>query len=196
MTKTLALGAALALAALAVAGPVHAVDRWEGGFGGDDENTSLNTLSPGLVQEHDLDAAGGPEDVDWAVVPTLQHHSYEARISGANLNFDWGVCPSCTQFERVNMSGGVLTEDVATVNNGSGMPAEAYDRSVRWLASGSTIQEFVRVKGSSSVTENATHAYTLRFWDTTYTVPRWNASGGQTTVFVVTSLVQGTVAGS
>jgi hypothetical protein len=197
MTKSFALGAALALTTLAASVSVHATDRWEGGVAGDDANDTRNTLSPGLTQEHDLDQAGGPaEDVDWAAVPTLQYHSYEARISGANVNFDWGLCPPCAQFERVNSAGAVLTEDVATVNNGSGGPAEAYDRSVRWMASGSTFQEFVRVTGATLYTENATFGYTLRYWDSTYTVPRWNASGTQTTVFIITSLVQGTVTGN
>jgi hypothetical protein len=195
MTKSFALGAALALATLAVSVPAHAVDPWEGGIDGDDNNFSINTLSPGLAQQHDLDQAGGANDVDWAVVPTLQYHSYEARLSGTNVNFDWGICPTCAQFERVNEAGTILTEDVATVNNGSGAVPESYDRSVRWLAPASTFQEYVRVTGASG-TEGPTHVYTLRYWDSTYTVPRWNSAGGQTTVFVITNTVQGTVTGN
>jgi hypothetical protein len=194
MKKRFALGAALVIATLASV-PAHAVDPWEGGVGPDDDSLTINTLSPGLAQQHDLDQAGGGNDVDWAVVPTLQYHSYEARISGANLDFDWGTCPDCAQFERVNVSGTILTDDVATVNNGSGSSLEAYDRSVRWLASGSTTLEYVRVTGSAFA-ESASSVYTLRYWDTTYTVPRWNSSGGQVTVFVITSLVQGTVTGN
>jgi hypothetical protein len=195
MTKSFACGAALVIAALAAPAPARAVDPWEGGYGPDDDSLTSNTLSPGLAQQHDLDQAGGGNDSDWAVVPTLQYHSYEARLSGANLDFDWGTCPTCAQFERVDSSGTVLTEDVATVNDGPGTSPEAYDRSVRWLASGSTIQEYVRVTGSGFA-EGASSVYTLRYWDTTYTVPRWNASGGQVTVFVITSLVQGAVAGN
>jgi hypothetical protein len=193
MTKSFALVAALALATLAAAVPVHALDPWEAAA--DDSNTTKNTLSPGLVQQHDLDQAGGGNDLDWAVVPTLQYHSYEARISGSGVAFDYGICTTCAQFERVDAAGTILTEDVATVNDGAGATPEAYDRSVRWLASGNTIQEFVRVTGSSSP-EGTGSLYTLRYWDTTYTVPRWNASGGQSTVLIVTSLVQGAVTGN
>jgi hypothetical protein len=196
MTKSFALGAALALAALAAAAPARALDPWEGGTLSDDSVATRNTLSPGLVQQHDLDQAGGGNDVDWAVVPTLQFHSYEARVSGSGASFDWGICATCAQFERVDAATGtILTEDVATVNDGPGTAPEAYDRSVRWLASGSTIQERVRVTGGSA-TEDTGSVYTLRYWDTTYTVPRWNSVGGQTTVFVITSLVQGTVTGN
>jgi hypothetical protein len=195
MTKSSALGAALALATLAAAVPAHAIDPWEAGLLPDDSNATRNTLSPGLVQQHDLDQAGGGNDLDWAVVPTLQYHSYEARISGSGVAFDWGICSTCAQFERVDAAGTILTEDVATVNDGAGATAEAYDRSVRWLASGSTFREFVRVTGGSS-TDDTGSLYTLRYWDTTYTVPRWNSSGGQSTVLIVTSLVQGTVTGN
>jgi hypothetical protein len=195
MTKTFALGAALAIATLAAAVPASALDPWEGGVAPDDSPLTVNTLSPGLAQQHDLDQDGGGNDVDWAVVPTLEHHSYEARISGANLDFDWGTCAGCAQFERVDNAGTVLTDDVATVNDGSGGTAESYDRSVRWMASGSTIREYVRVTGSD-FGETPSSVYTLRYWDTTYTVPRWNSSGGQVTVFVITSLVQGSVAGN
>jgi hypothetical protein len=196
MTKSLAPAALLALAALAASVPAYAVDPWEGGIATDDGSSTINTLSPGLAQQHDLDHAGGGNDVDWAVVPTLQYHSYEARISGTTAPFDWGTCTTCSQFERVSSTGTILTEDVATVNNGPGGIPEAYDRSVRWLASGSTIQEFVRVTGATNITEDATYVYTLRYWDTTYTVPRWNSAGGQVTVFVMTSLGQGTVTGN
>jgi hypothetical protein len=179
-----------ALALWAVSASVHASDPWEGNVVGDDDNMTRNTLSPGLVQVHDLDQAGGGNDQDWAVVPTLQYHSYEARISGANVSFDFGDCTTCAQFERVDIAGAILTEDVAVVNDGAGGTSEAYDRSVRWLAPQTTHREFVRVRGATGGTEDAGSTYTLRYWDTTYTVPRWNASGGQTTVLVLTNLGQ------
>ena len=181
MTKSFALGAALALATLAVSAPAHAVDPWEGGINGDDTSTTINTLSPGLAQQHDLDQAGGANDVDWAVVPTLQYHSYEARLSGTNVNFDWGIVPDLRQFERVNKRGTILTEDVATVNNWRAGFGGLRPLGPRWLGVG----EHVRGVGPGhrgERTEGPTHVYTLRYWDTTYTVPCWNSSGGQTTV--------------
>lgn len=185
------------LAVMAAGTAARAHDPWDIAFVGDDSGLTVNTLSPGLAQLHDLDqGALAADDQDWAVVPTLEHHSYEARVSGSMVGFDWGICPTCAQFERVDGDGLVLTEDVATVQDGAGGGPEAYDRSVRWIAWGDTIQDFVRVRGAASQSENAGSVYTLRYWDTTYTLPRWNAAGGQVTVVVLTSLVPAAVTGS
>jgi hypothetical protein len=190
-TKGMVIGAALALGALAAALPAHAVDPWEGGWAPDDGGGSNNTLSPGLAQLHDLDQQGtAVNDEDWSNVPTVRYHSYEARVSGNNLSFDTGACPGCAQFERVTGAGVILTEDQGVVNDGPGTGiAEANDRSVRWIADSNSTLDFVRVRGSVGV-ENASFVYTIRYWDTTYRVPRWNAANGQTTVLVVTSTAQ------
>jgi hypothetical protein len=194
MIQRIALVAVL-WAACASAARAH--DPWDLGRGGDDDSLTRNTLGLGIVQQHDLEEGpGAVEDVDWAVVPTVQYHSYEARISGTNVGFDWGPCPSCAQFELVDRLGVVLAEDVSTVTDAINTPV--YDRSVRWLMGGSTsadsVGHYTRVRGHLFETETAASVYTLRYWDTTYMVPRWNASGGQTTVLVVTSHVQGTIA--
>lgn len=166
-----------------------AVDRYEAGgsAGTDDTSSSGNTLSHGAVQEHDIDQAGGGPDQDWMVVPTIARHSYEARVHSM-IRFDWGLCPTCAQFERVSSAGAILTDDVSTVNEGFGL--ESYDRSVRWIASASTVGEFVRVTGDTGITNGPESVYTIRFWDTTYSVPRWNNGNGQITVFFINSAIQ------
>jgi hypothetical protein len=50
--------------------------------------------------------------------------------------------------------------------------------------------EYIRVTGDTTVTETASDVYTVRFFDTTYSIPRWNSSGTQTTVIFVTNLTQ------
>jgi hypothetical protein len=92
------------------------------------------------------------------------------------------------------VSGNVLTPSVSPVDGGPG--TIGYDRSVRWIAASDAAADYVRVVGSSAEEEDSRIVYTLRYWDTTYTVPRWNASGGQATVVVVTSLAQAPVVGS
>jgi hypothetical protein len=197
-TKRTIIGAALALGALAAAVPAHAVDPWEGGYVPDDGvpfGYLPNALSPGLVQLHDLDEQGSAvNDEDWASVPTLRFHSYEARVSGTNAPFDPGGCGNCAQFERVTEGGAVLTEDVAVVFDiPEGGVGEANDRSVRWIADSDSTLDYVRVRGSS-LPENQSFVYAIRYWDTTYRVPRWNAANGQATVIVLTSLVPAEVA--
>lgn len=187
MSKRIGMIVGLAVAALVAAAPARAIDPWEGGPLGDD-NQSINALGHGSVQTHDLDQAGGGNDVDWMSVPTLVRHSYEARLSNGNLEFDWGACPNCAQFERVSGSGTVLTDDVSTVNEGG---VEAYVRSVRWIATANTNSEFIRVTGDLDNTENANSVYTVRFFDTTYSIPRWNQTGSQTTILMISNISQG-----
>jgi hypothetical protein len=191
MSTRIWVGAALAAGLFLAASPARATDPWDSGHFGDDTAGTLNTLGSGAVQVHDLDQAGGPtNDVDWMRVPTLARHSYEARIHGANQEYDWGACAACAQFERVNSAGTVLTEDVSTVNEGA---VESYVRSVRWIASANQTNEFIRVTGDTDVTETSNDLYTLSFWDTTYSIPRWNSSGSQSTVLMITNLTQGAV---
>ena len=179
--------------ALGAAAQVRAEDPWEtGGVNGDDSALAFNTLSHGIVQQHDLDEGGIGDDQDWMVVPTLWHHSYEARISGTNVEFDWGACGSCSQFERVDANGSILTEDVGVVNDGAGSTEESNDRSVRWIATDDTTDEYLRVRGGTG-TQGPGDVYTIRFWETTYSMPRWNNSSGQVTVFLIQNLVQAPV---
>jgi hypothetical protein len=191
MTKQGLVGL-LFVGGLVAAVPARASDPWEtaGIFGADDSNVSRNTLSHGAVQIHDLDQAGAGIDQDWMIVPTIATHSYEARVYGGHVQFDWGQCPGCAQFERVSAAGAVLTEDVGVVNDGSGLLEESYDRSVRWMATASTTHEFVRVTGGGNFANGPNSVYTIRYWDTTYSIPRWNNSNGQTTVFLINSMVQ------
>jgi hypothetical protein len=179
---------AAGMVALLSAAPARAIDPWEAPPFPDDNSVTNNTLGHGGTQTHDLDQVGtATNDVDWVTVPTLARHSYEVRLSDTGAQFDWGVCPDCAQFERVNSTGTILTEDVGVVEVA---PNESYDRSVRWIATANTVREFVRITGHQDVTETASSVYTLRFWDTTYSIPRWNSSGTQTTVLMVTNLTQ------
>jgi len=186
------LVSAALLLALVAAPDAGAMDPWEAGNGDNQPLYTKNTLSHGFVQQHDLDDVFAPpsNDVDCMIVPTLAGHSYEARINGTRVEFDWGMCGSCPQFERVDVNGAILTEDVGVVNEGGG---ESNDRSVRWIATANTTLEYVRVTGDTSFPEGPNEVYTIRFWDTTYSVPRWNNSSGQVTVFLIQNLVQAPV---
>jgi hypothetical protein len=170
-----------------------AVDPWESAQdfsnNGDDDNDSNTTLSHGLVQSHDLDQAGGGDDQDWYQVNQTNHHSYEARISGTNIGFSHGACGDCAQFERVNAAGTIVQDDASVGVSGS------YDRTIRWVATATTQVERIRVTGGAFFTENANSVYTIRFWDTTYAIPRWNNAGGQVTVFLVQSTIPQSVTG-
>lgn len=178
--------AVLAAALSVLAASARAVDPWEGGSVGDDQ-PSHNVIGHGEAQVHDLQETSG-NDVDWIAVPTLSGHSYEARISGASFAFDPGACSFCPQFERVSDAGAVLSEDQALVNEG--LSPESYERTIRWMAGQSTTRHYLRVTGHLNTVEGASHVYRVRFWDTSYSVPRWSAVGGQSTVFHITNVGQ------
>jgi hypothetical protein len=188
------LGAIVACA-LAIAPAAVAADRYEGTGTPftDNNNGTHNILSHGDVQEHDLDQAGGGDDVDWMAVPTIARHSYEARI--ANSAVEWAQtsisCPSCAQFDRVNGAGTVLT--TSTSFTGS---SDQY-RTVRWTATATGVGvDFIRTLGDTFITESANSTYTLRFWDTTYSIPRWNNASGQVTVFLIQNVTPLSVTGN
>jgi len=84
-------------------------------------------------------------------------------------------------------TGTILTDDVGTVNEGG---IESYVRSVRWIAGANVTNEYIRVTGDTTVSETSSDVYTVRFFDTTYSIPRWNSSGTQTTVIFITNLTQ------
>jgi hypothetical protein len=180
--------------AVGTAAETRAADPWDLFGSGDDNPYGLHHhLSHGIVEQHDLDEAGAGNDQDWMIVPTLAGHSYEARVGATSVPFDSGSCPTppeCAQFARRDLLNNILTPSVPVVNAGG---VESNDRTVRWIATADSVSEYVVVSGASFLNENASGVYTIRFWDTTYSVPRWNNASGQVTVFLIQSLVQAPV---
>src|SRR5262245_34385323 len=163
-----------------------AADPWE--FppvgGGDDSVGTKNTLSHGLVQQHDLDEAGaGARDVDWMLVPTAARHSYEARVSGASLEFKAASeCSACPHVQLVAPGGSVNRARLSV----AGFPSN--DRTITGAYT-SPAQFYIRVLGpQSGPPGDANAVYTIRYWDTTYSIPRWNSVGSQQTVFLLSNI--------
>jgi hypothetical protein len=179
--------------ATAAASPALAIDPWEFNGYADDGPHRLNTLTHGAEQWHDLDQAGGPIDQDWLFVPTVAGRSYEARVMGANLPIS-STCPVCAQFERVSGNGTVLQQDEGVM---TAAPFNSVDRTIRWIASATQVnQEYIRVTGETAYPSTVGSVYTIRFWDTTYSIPRWNAANGQVTVFFIQNVTQKAVTGA
>ncbi len=185
----------LVLVVAAVAPHAQAVDPWEGNGIGDDTGGRVNALTHGAVQQHDLDTAGGPIDQDWLVLATVAGHSYEARVTGANTVFDTvSGCASCAQFERVTAAGAILQDDEAFATAGFN---RTYDRTIRWVATTTQVtDEYIRLRGDTAFPDGPGSVYTIRFWDTTYGIPRWNAASGQVTVFLIQNLTDRAVTGA
>lgn len=169
----------LAFTWLAVAGPVRA-DVWDIQEDNDDTINTDNELTHGTVQVHDLGVRPGPvADQDWYVVPQKPHASYEIvidSVSGDIGNSGW-------TFDRIALDGvSVLQSGVALVAGSHG-----YNRALRWANAASTVvpRQWVRVANPGCSTFCAARdEYTVRVRETTVNVPRFNASGTQTTVLL------------
>jgi hypothetical protein len=175
------------LVTLAAGVPVRA-DVWDTASDTDDTTGTDNTPIHGAVQVHDLGVRPGPvPDVDFSSIEVLPRTSYEAVIdgltgdTGGSLGFSWlasdgttvltnGVflgaasCTLCTQSARINNS------------TGTSMPV------------------FLRVQGAGcNTTCTAADQYTLRMYETTYSIPRFNNSGTQTTILILQNTANHTV---
>jgi hypothetical protein len=181
--------AAALLFALAT-GPLRA-DVWD--EGGDPDNALLgvpeNELSHGVVQVHDLGALPGPvADADVYTVYSFGHHSYEAVVTGTTGDLDNGGAPDFT-FGRYSGFGSLLQSFQV-------LSPLSFSRSIAWEAGVSSFPGLLRV-GDAACGTSCTSAdqYTIRMYDTTYSIPRFNNSGTQVTTLLIQNTSAATVSG-
>ncbi len=178
-TRSLAIGFGLILALSAA--PLCA-DVWDNDpLGEDDSSATDNELFHGALQVHDLFAQGAVADQDWFVVFSRPFSSYEVLVDGVQGQVVGPSGPLAV--DRVNSGGAVLTPG-ATPQGGLGT-----SRSVRWGNNTANVsQDYVRVDGSTSgCTSTCTTdaQYTIRIWETTGSIPRFNNAGSQVTVLLL-----------
>ena len=166
---TLALAVALAGAARA--------DEWDVASVSDDSTTTNNVLFHGSEQVHDLAAAGTFIDEDWYVVATRAWSSYQVVIDGMTGDLDLAAA----DLQLLDTTGTTVQASAVVGDFGGTL-------SVVWSNGNAppAIGQFVRVQGAACGTA-CTNAdrYRVRFYDTTYTIPRFNNSGTQATVVTV-----------
>jgi hypothetical protein len=148
----------------------------------DDSNQTDNELFHGAIQVHDLAAQGGVVDQDWFVIRSRAFSSYEVLVDGLQGEI-WASAATPLPVDRVDGTGAVLTAGT-TPPGGLGS-----SRGVRWANNtGTTSLDFIRVDGSTSTctTTCTTNAqYTIRMWETTGAISRFNNSGSQLTVLLL-----------
>ena len=174
-TACLALMAGLALAA-----GVRA-DEWDAGTDPDNSFSTDNHIFHGTEQDHDLGAqpgsGGSVPDEDWFVVPTHGFSSYQFVVDGMTGRLDLA---SQSVDRLLNHGVGVVQTALETDAGGA--------LSLSWIAPsvGVTVPHFVRVRGAScGNTCNTLDGYRARFFETTYTIPRFNNTGSQSTILLV-----------
>jgi hypothetical protein len=167
----------LMLAALGVNAAVKA-DVWDAATNFVDNNSGTgNYVGHGAVQVHDLGVQPGPTaDEDWYLAVTLGNSSYEVVVDGMTGD----LTPPGIALDLVDSTGAVLTA-------GSILPG-AFAKHLTWenTTSSGGPASWVRVRGAGCGTGCTTaDEYTIRFYETTYAIPRFNNAGSQVTVLIL-----------
>ncbi len=151
-------------------------DDWDLNADDDDGSSTDNVLFHGSAQVHDLwSPITGLVDQDWYLVASRPYSSYEVVIDGQTGDLDLGS----TSLQLLDASGITVIQSAAE---------SAGVLSLSWrLGSGSvTVPTFVRVQGAQcQLTCNGNDSYRIRFYETTYFIPRFNNSATQSTVLLV-----------
>jgi hypothetical protein len=177
----------LCLAATLAGAPVFAIDRWESP--GDNGSYTNNELQPGVPQiGHDMEPENGLGDDDWYKVRIHEGRSYEARVFGGGVVWQYPACADCSRFDRVTSQGDVITPGDAETTLGP--PGQ----SVRWIA-GLDQLEWLRVKQGPGYPGSVYAKYDILLVDTTLFLPRFNDTGGQRTIVIVQNIHDGPVSG-
>jgi hypothetical protein len=152
-------------------------DEWDIGSDNDNFPATDNTLRHGSEQVHDIAAVGGIPDQDWYLLPAHPYSSYEFVLDGMTGQLDF-VPTSVQRF----VTGSTSPLQNAEVLEAGGVLA------MRWLGHvvPGVVPHFLRVQGAAcGSTCASSDRYRVRFFDTTYTIPRFNNSGTQSTVLLL-----------
>ena len=178
---------------LALSSPPVSADVWDNDPGNEDDGSSTdNEIFHGTVQVHDLASQGGTIDEDWYVVFSRPFSSYEVMVDGlqGEVFGPGGNLP----VDRVNVAGTVLTAG-ATPQDGVGAA-----QSVRWANNaGAVMTDYVRVDGVNTSCGTACTTdtqYTIRMWETTASIPRFNNFGSQLTLMLLQNPTNYTISGT
>jgi hypothetical protein len=174
--RTLTLAGLLLAAGLAAT--AARADEWDNATESDDGIFTDNALFHGSRQQHDLATHVGPVvDQDWFLMATRPFSSYEVVVDGQTGDLLLGG----NQLRRMDSSGnlaqsGDASEDPGTVK-------------LKWrtgVAQNASVANYIRVSSPGCGTLcDLLDRYRIRFYETTYTVPRFNNSGSQSTVLIV-----------
>jgi hypothetical protein len=157
---------------------VQAVDVWDAASEDDGGIGTDNGAIHGTEQIHDLGNNAGVADQDWYIFQNTARSSYEVLIDGTTGD--------------MNLTGGDvarMSDSVTVVQNS--VQLQGYSAVLRFQnATSTTSTQWIRVSGAACTTAcTSTDQYRFRFYETTYSIPRFNNSGTQVTVLNVASMV-------
>lgn len=166
--------------------PSARADVWDQGGDTDNGSGTDNQLVHGTRQNHDLAALAGPTaDQDWYRVNQDPFSSYEVVMDGTG-----GDLGSSASFDDLQL---IASDNTTVLQNSVGIgniyyPGYGYSKSLRFMnVTGSTVyNQKVRVANQSCGTGcGPEDVYSIRFYETTISVPRFNNAGGQVTVLII-----------
>src|SRR5688500_6880174 len=175
----------LVVAMASLLGGSAAADVWDIAADPDNGSGTDNVPTHGTEQRHDLGALAGPTvDQDWYAFNAPSYSSREARVDGTTGGLALGVTVALVDAAGAAIAG--ATNNVPTLTNGcDGCAVSARLEN----ATAAAVLEFVRVGDPQCTTTCDTNdQYTFRYFDTTYSAPRFNNSGGQLTVLIIQNL--------
>lgn len=165
--------AVLAVFTIAVASA--AGDRWEPLDG---DATTANQLVHGAEQLHDLAANGATPDEDWFRVSVPAHSSVEVVIDGVAST----VGSDSDQFFTLVHAAGDVARLSAPLLPGQAGRSLTYENPT----DADYVGKYARVRSQGCTTACGDEAvYSIRAYDTTVAIPRFNNSSTQVTVLVL-----------
>lgn len=153
-------------------------DQWDLGSGDNVTGATRNEMVHGSDQLHDLAHQATGKDEDWYQVTQQTLASYEAVVDSTS-----GRLGGLMDIERLDSAGAVLQTSQSI---GAG-----FSRSLRWQSGASIATHRIRIKPSASGCNPTPNncgpedVYRVRFYETTYSVPRFNNTNGQTTFLII-----------
>lgn len=157
---------------------VQAIDVWDQATEDDNGVGTDNGAIHGTEQLHDLGAEGGVADQDWYTFSNTGRSSYEVLVDGTTGDMNLGAADVAR-----------LSDSTTVVQNSVGL--QGYSAALRWQnTTATTATQYIRVFGAScGTTCGSNDQYRFRFYETTYSLPRFNNSATQVTVINVASMV-------
>jgi hypothetical protein len=148
----------------------------------DTDNVSLSPISElvhGSREVLSLAAQPGPvATMDWFWMSQAPRSSYEVVVDGESGDLGSGAGPNLVRVDS----------DASTVIQVSTGVGSGASRSLRWMNTAPVVvdNQFVRVSSAGCTTGcDAADVYSIRAYETTYSVARFNNSGTQATVLVI-----------
>jgi hypothetical protein len=187
----LVLGAGALAAALGTPAVSLAVDRFEPDDDAWPTGQTDNAMTPGSVQEHDMEGSG---DQDWIILSQRPFSSYEVRVDGM------GDGLTLTTGAGDILAVDLVELDGTAVATGYTMNPAGVDRSVTFANDTATANDDQHLRVSSPNCDPcgglSSSGYTIRLFDTTYNIARFNNSASQTTVLLLQNSMDRSVDGT